>query len=323
MRRFWVCLLSVVLGLGGLITTVTAAAEPGPVRIGYLKGDIHQLACWVALEKGFYQEQGLQVEVAGIFKAGPEEMSAFSAGELDMGYVGEAPATTAVANGAAQVQVVAQVNTEGSALVVGQDSAIRSVGDLAGKTVAIPGHSTVQDFLLQKALSQAQLDPSQVKIMVVKPPEMIGALRTKQIDAFIAWEPYPAKAQTLGVGRVLLASGQIWPDHPCCVLVADKAFQAQHPGQVPAMVAAHIESTDFIKKNPREALAIGVQYTGMDAATVRLALQSVKYTYAISVQGEKEYVTLLNKMGYIKLPDGPKFVESFLNPTYLNKVLGK
>jgi len=80
-----------------------------------------------------------------VFKAGPELMSAFAAGALDAGYVGEAPATTAVANKAARVVVLAQVNTEGSALV-SEGCAPAAFPHLAGKIVAIPGHATVQDF---------------------------------------------------------------------------------------------------------------------------------------------------------------------------------
>jgi len=170
----------------------TAIAHGQPVRIAYLQSDIHQLPCWVALEKGFFEKEGVKVEVVGIFKAGPELMSAFAAGALDMGYVGVAPATTAVANKTARVVVLAQVNTEGSAIVVKKDGKIQSIPELVGKSAVVPGHSTVQDALFRKALYQFKTSPDQVKIMVLKPPEMIGALRTDQIDAFIAWEPYPA-----------------------------------------------------------------------------------------------------------------------------------
>ena len=107
--------------------TIPCFAARKPIRIGYLQADIHQLACWVALEKGYYKKQGLNVQVVGVFRAGPEEMSAFAAGDLDMGYVGEAPATTAVANGAARVQVIAQVNVEGSAILVKADSSLKTV----------------------------------------------------------------------------------------------------------------------------------------------------------------------------------------------------
>lgn len=300
-----------------------ASAGGAPVRIGYLQADIHQLACWAAMDKGFYKAQGLKVEVAGIFRAGPEEMSAFAAGDLDMGYVGEAPATVAVANHAARVRAAAQVNTEGSAIVVGLNSPIKTPADLAGKTAAVPGHATVQDFLLKKALYQAGVDQQKVKIIVLKPPEMIGALRTGQIDAFIAWEPYPAKAQTMKVGRVLITSDRIWKDHPCCILAVDQRFLDARPGDVKKMVKAHVQATEFIRRHPEEALKIGVKYTGMDAATVRLAMKNVNYTCALSVEGERRYVEFLAKLGYIKVKDSRAFIKGFLHPETLEEVTGK
>jgi len=288
-----------------------AGAEEKPVRIGYLQSDIHQLACWVALEKGLYKKYGVDAKVAGIFKAGPEEMSAFAAGALDMGYVGEAPATTAVANGVAEATVVAQVNTEGSAIMVRKDSSIQKPADLAGKTVAIPGHSTVQDFLLKKALLKFKVDPKSVSTIVLKPPEMIGALRTGQIDAFIAWEPYPAKARTMGIGRVLLTSGDIWKDHPL------------HQRNVSDMVKAHMEATNFINKYPEDAVNIGMKYTGMDKETVRLAIKNVNYTYELSIAGETEYVDFLSRLRYISVPDAEIFVNRFIDTEILENLAGK
>lgn len=99
------------------------------------------------------------MEVAGVFKAGAELMSAFAAGALDMGYVGVAPATTAVANKTARVVVLAQVNTEGSAIVVKKDGQVRSIPELVGKVAVVPGHATVQDYLFQRALLKIQ-DPT-------------------------------------------------------------------------------------------------------------------------------------------------------------------
>ena len=55
-----------------LLTLVSASGEESlgePIRISYLQNDIHHLACWVALEKGFYVKEGLNVKIAGIFKA--------------------------------------------------------------------------------------------------------------------------------------------------------------------------------------------------------------------------------------------------------------
>ena len=86
------------------------------------------------MDKGLFERNGATVKIGGVFKAGPEIMTAFAAGELDMAYVGEAPSTTAVANNAAKVVVVSQVNTEGSALVVSNNtSGIEKLADLQGK----------------------------------------------------------------------------------------------------------------------------------------------------------------------------------------------
>jgi NitT/TauT family transport system substrate-binding protein len=305
------------------LLSISANGEPKPVRIGYLQSDIHQLACWVAMEKGLYQKNGVKAEVAGIFKAGPEEMSAFAAGALDMGYVGEAPATTAVANRVAKATVLAQVNTEGSAIMVKKGSPIQKPADLAGKTIAIPGHSTVQDFLLQKALRKFKVDPKKVSIIVLKPPEMIGALKTGQIDGFIAWEPYPAKAQTMGIGQILLTSNEIWKNHPCCVLIADDGFRKLRPRDVEGMVKAHVEATDFIREFPDEAVKIGMKYTGMDEETVRTAMKNVNYTYELSIDGETEYVDFLSRLKYIDVPHAETFVNRFIDPGVLENIVGK
>lgn len=306
-----------------IFTGLPAVHAKAPIRIAYLQSDIHQLACWVAIENGYYKDEGLDVEVAGIFKAGPEEMSAFAAGALDMGYVGEAPATTAVANGAAKVTVLAQVNTEGSAIMIRKDNPAKTLPEMSGKRAAIPGHSTVQDFLLRKAMAANKMDPKRMNITVLKPPEMIGALETRQIDAFIAWEPYPAKARTMGVGRILMTSNQIWNDHPCCVLVADNRFLKNRPDDARSLVKAHVRATDFINAHPAEAARIGVKYTGMDEKTVRLAMENVNYTYVLSIDGEREYVDFLNRLKYIRVPDVDAFVNNFIHPEILEDIISQ
>ncbi len=301
----------------------TAIVHGQPVRIAYLQSDIHQLPCWVALEKGFFKKEGVKVEVAGIFKAGPELMSAFAAGALDMGYVGVAPATTAVANKTARVVVLAQVNTEGSAIVVKKDGKVQNIPELAGKSAAVPGHATVQDSLFRRALLKFKTEPDQVKIMVLKPPEMIGALRTDQIDAFIAWEPYPAKAVTMGVGRILASSRDIWKDHPCCVLAADVKFLEMQLEKAKGVVRGHVKAIDFIRQHRDEAIKIGMKYTGMDEISIRMAMENVNYTPVLSVEGEKEYVDFLTKLKYIKVEDVQNFVDRFMRPEFVKEIIKK
>jgi NitT/TauT family transport system substrate-binding protein len=87
----------------------------------------------------------------------------------------------------------------------------------------------MQDFLLRRAVSNAGINFGQINVIVLKPPEMIQALGQGNIDAFIAWQPYPALAAGKEGAVVLLYSSDIWKDHPCCVLVGSAQFCRKHP----------------------------------------------------------------------------------------------
>lgn len=291
------------------------------VRLGYLQSDLHQLAVFVALEKGLFQQEGIDITIGGIFKAGPEEMTAFASGELDIGYVGEAPATVAVANKVADVKIIAQVNLEGSAIMVRKGSGIKSLKDLVGKTVAVPGYAQVQDFLLRKALTQVDIHIKSVNVIIIKPPEMIPALSTKQINGFVAWEPYPSKAITKGIGEVLMYSGEIWPKHPCCVIVVDSQFLQNYPDIIRRVLRVHVKATNFIKENFEEASKIGTRYTGMDLETVKLAMRHILYKYIPDKEGLLEYVTFLNKLSIIKIEESGEFVKKIIDENPLKCIL--
>jgi len=296
-----------------LLSALVSMAAPREVRLGYLRNDLHHLAAWVAMDKGFFREEGVNVKIVGIFNAGPEEMTAFASKSLDMGYLGVAPSATGLANRSAHIRAVALANAEGSSVVVRKDSGIREVKDLEGKTVAIPGYASVQDFLLRKALEATGVDPKKVNIIVIKPPEMIVALDTKQIDAFIAWEPHPSKAATMGIGRVLISSSMIWKDHPCCVVAVDEGFYKENPQVVRSFLKAHVRATEYIKKNPEDTLRIGLKYTGMDEATVREAMSHIRYHYFAKEDDIKEYVKYLLKFGYVRAVNVDEFAREYLD----------
>jgi NitT/TauT family transport system substrate-binding protein len=219
------------------------------------------------------------------------------------------------------VVVISQVNTEGSALVIAAaKNHINRLADLDGKTVAVPALSSVQDFLIKQTLRRQGLKLEKVKFIVIKPPEMISVLSHGDIDAFIAWEPYPAKAGSMGVGRNLAISREMWADHPCCVLVVGAKFLSTHPEQVKAVLRAHLQATDYIHKHPDKAADIAVKYTGMDKKTIESAMKNVTYTSKLSIEGEKQYVQFLSELGYIPKVNADAFVQKLINQELLQGV---
>jgi NitT/TauT family transport system substrate-binding protein len=127
----------------------------------------------------------------------------------------------------------------------------------------------------------------------------------------------------MGVGRILAFSRDIWKDHPCCVLAADAKFLEMHLEKAKVVVRGHLKAIDFIRQHHGEAIKIGMKYTGMDEASIRLAMKNVNYTPVLSVEGEKEYVDFLTKLKYIKVEDVQSFVDRFMRPGFVKEIIKK
>lgn len=132
------------------------------IMMGYLSRDLHQLAVYIAQKEGYYAAVGLipgkNLEVKE-YANGVSVMEAFKVKELNVSYLGGAPATMKRINDNIKIRVIAGANNEGSAIVAGKNSQAQSVKDLAGKAVAVPAIGTVQHFVLDMALKKSDLKP--------------------------------------------------------------------------------------------------------------------------------------------------------------------
>jgi NitT/TauT family transport system substrate-binding protein len=176
---------------------------------------------------------------------------------------------------------------------------IQSIEDLEGSTIAIPGKATVQDFLLQRFVTEHGLT---VNTIIVKPPEMIPMLEKGEIDGFIAWEPYPARAVVNG-HKLLVTSQDIWAHHPCCVIAVRQRYGEEHTEVVLAVLAAHVKATTFIKEYPEEAVRIGEEFTGMPKEVIEKAMETIEFVYEPNYEGIKEYLQQLLEMEYVSSQD--------------------
>jgi NitT/TauT family transport system substrate-binding protein len=130
-----------------------SASILGTVRLGYLNGDLHQFARIVASNEtlwgnatgSLFEQWG--VEITGtVYGNGADEMTGFSTGLIDMGYLGAPPVILKSLNLNYKITIVSQANTEGSSLIVSND--ITSIADLDGKTIATPGVGSIQHLWL-------------------------------------------------------------------------------------------------------------------------------------------------------------------------------
>jgi NitT/TauT family transport system substrate-binding protein len=294
-RSIFVVLTVLIISLP-LITISCSPPSPATVRIGYLLGDIHQLPFFVAQEKGFFKEEAADVQVVGPFDAGPAEMDALAANQLDMGYVGVSPSILAAAR-KVDLSIIAGVNLEGSALAVAKN--VGSITELKSRKVATPAPGSIQYILLAMALAGNKMSFGDIELFpgTIKPPDMPMSLQTGRIDGYFVWEPFVAKAVISGTGKILTESKDIWPGHPCCVVVTRNDFSSKNREAVAAVIRAHEKAVKFIADHSGEAGMIAQKWTKLDAPIIEAAMTRVKYTYTINKDDVKRFVKEIIALG--------------------------
>lgn len=165
----------------------------------------------------------------------------------------------------------------GSVLTGKNSPEINGIDDLKGKTIAIPSKFSTHNLLLQKLLLERGIKPeADVKLLDMAPPEMVNALATGKIDAYIVAEPFGGQAEMQKVGKVLILSKDMWPDHICCTLNMREETVAQQPEAVEELVAGLAKTAKFITGNPQEAAKLSVKYLGQKPEIVEHVLTSPK-----------------------------------------------
>lgn len=216
------------------------------VKIGYLPTD-HDAALFVANATGMYKDAGMNVELYE-YNNGGDLMSAMVSGDLDVGYVGITPVINSMSKGV-PIKIVAGVQNEGSGLL-SHSSSIKSITDLKGKTVATPGEASIQNVLLKYELKKNGLSTSDIESPSMKVPSMNDALRTKSIDAMLTYEPYVTISKEVNNETLVKSSGDILPDHPCCVVVMNEKFLSEHSDKAQKILDVHKKATEKVKENP-------------------------------------------------------------------------
>lgn len=313
-------IIVVVVSSAALIALWYPATQPD-VRIGYLSQDLHQLALRVALEKGWFEEANITVEVL-VYQNGAYEMDGFQAGQIDMGYLGIAPALVKSINSGIGITLLAAANTEGSSIEVLKSEYdaghVTSIADLAGKKIYHPGPSTVQNFLLRLALNQSGLTANDVTLEQARVQDMSDLLSV-EAPAFIAWEPFPSLSYYQNLTVPLKLSGDIWEGHPCCAVATSNSFAAAHPDIVQKVVEIHIRAEEWIVNHPIEALAIAVDWLGIDEFPVSTALDRIVYDYMLDIADVQDYLEFLVEeelVGYMNDLEIIAFLDSFIDLSY-------
>jgi NitT/TauT family transport system substrate-binding protein len=225
------------------------------------------------------------------FSGWPELKEAFLSGDLQATFI-LAPMAMVLREQRVPVKIVYLGHRDGSALMVHKDSGIHRIQDLKGKSIAVPNRFSNQRLIIFKVLRDRGMSIDDVSLLEMPPPDMPAALYARAVDAIISGEPFMAKAEMDGYGRVLFLTKDVWPGFISCVLAVNEDSIAKRRPEVQRLVDGIARSGKWLdqdKDSPSEnrhrmqaADFVGKRYYNQDPKLLRFVLSKppdrVKYT---------------------------------------------
>jgi sulfonate transport system substrate-binding protein len=133
------------------------------------------------------------------------ELQGLTAGAADVGGAAASPTINAIAAGAPIQATAAEVSNQatGAAILVPQNSPIRTVAQLKGKEVSPTTEGSIGEYVLLANLNKVGLSASDVKLDFLVPTDARAAFSSGDVAAWSTWDPYLATAEIQDHARVL------------------------------------------------------------------------------------------------------------------------
>ena len=302
------------VGLTALSSTAGRAAQPetsAKIVVADAK-TTHHLNLYVAKEKGFLAQRGIEVEIVDVKDLAAARDLVVS-GRADVYWACPTAVIAAIANGA-PIQIISQVKAPcTSVLVVPDASPIRDVADLKGKRVAGISPTCEAVITYTRAAKDAN-SPFALEKLAGGPA--IAALEARAVDAAILEEPQASIAELKGYRFVRpdLAGGI-----PCRTINARSGLLKSKPEILKALVEAIEEANALILADPtsEEIVEIAHRYTGAPVAAIKQGNHRLLFQTTIQEEGLSLLADALVANGDIKENPGQKlYADAFKGITW-------
>jgi NitT/TauT family transport system substrate-binding protein len=239
------CWLCAALFAGG-----ASAKELLDVPVG-ISPVMSSAAMFIAKEKGYFEEQGINV-VINPFKASGAKMVPFLAtGQLLVGGGNiNAGMYNAIANDI-PIRIVSDKGTVSPghgylALIVRKDHVdsgrYKSFADLKGMTMAVTAKGVSQEIVTERYLKKAGLSLKDIKFTTLGYSDMNIALANKSIDATVQIEPLVAAAVDKGIAVRVAGDDEIYPHQQSAAIFYSPVFIEKHPEHAKGFMVAYVKA---------------------------------------------------------------------------------
>ncbi|MGZ9220189.1 MAG: ABC transporter substrate-binding protein [Candidatus Binatia bacterium] len=252
-----------ILTLVLLGNTAPALSQLKKVRFSVAAPSIAEMPFRIAQTKGFYRDEGLDVEV--IFIRGAIGMQALLGGSVD--FTSASGSTIAAAVRGIPVKLVFTASAKPQFDMVALKE-IRSIAELKGKFVGISSRGGAVDLLTQLMVQKHGLTPNKdvTSLVVGGQEDTVLALRTGRIAAALLTPPRPLMLAREGFNRIGY-SGDYMPTYPSGGIGVTDDTIKNKPNELYAFVKASVRGLQFARQNRAEGKKILTDYFAIkDAA---------------------------------------------------------
>ncbi|CAG9207421.1 NitT/TauT family transport system substrate-binding protein [Paraburkholderia sabiae] len=262
------------------------------------------------------------------FTSGAPITNEMVAGKLDFGTMADFPGSL---NGAAFQKagrksifitvLSGSVDGSGNGIVVPENSPLRSIADLKGKTISVPFASTSHGMLLRAIKAQGWNPDTDVNI-ITQAPEVAGsALKANKIDAHADFVPFADLFPYRGIARKIYDGAQSHAPTYHGALV-DAAYAQKYPEVVVAYLRAAIEANQLIAQDPEKYSLLIQKTTGIEAPVDYLyhgplGIQTRDLTW--KPEYRQATATAIDTLKLLKKTDVDLDVNTFIDDRYIRE----
>jgi len=235
------------------------SAQLKKVKFGVGSISMAEIPFNVAKLKGFYREEGLDVEI--ILIRGALGVQALVGGSVD--YSSSSGSLIAAGVRGLGVRLLMVVSSKPQFDLVSRPE-IRSIPQLKGKTIGISSRGGAVDLLTQLILTQSGVTPHKDATLIVvgSQEEMMISLKTGLISAALLTPPRQLMLYREGFTELAYA-GDYMPTYPTGGIGATEEKIKKDPAEVFAFVKASLKGLQFYRRNRSESIDILSRHLGI------------------------------------------------------------
>jgi len=277
------CGLPAFVGGCGKDSATSASGGRPKVKVAYL-GLTCEAGMFVAQEKGFFRDEGIDVEFVKTDWDGLRD--GLGLGRFDANYTLIMYVLKPIEQGL-DVKITGGVHTGCLRVHAAEGSSITTVADLKGKKIGIPTMGSPPFLFASRALAAAGLDPARDVEWVVVAPDVSGlALSNGTADAIADSEPIGSILTKQNKVRTIAdqAADEPYKDEYCCAVVLSGDFAKRDPKSAAAVTRALMRGARWVAENPVAAATLSVEkkYVASSADLNAHAISALNYMPAVA-----------------------------------------